>query len=153
MAVSFRPVVATTISRRLQLGDVGSEGTEGKAADLGPAPITTFQGFHDLSGVLPGAPYKDGRASAGDGGAEGAEVAGLVDQLHRARVELAAAILVDAVGEAGSDEVEVSGLQAKHEARGGRDVGDGIDKRELGRDRLAGALGRDLLSRDHGDAL
>ena len=51
------------------------------------------------------------------------------------------------------DEVEVGAAQAEHEQRRGGDVGDGVGERHLGRDRLAGELGRDLLGRDHGDSL
>ena len=50
-------------------------------------------------------------------------------------------------------QVKVGRLQPEHELRGGGDVGDRVAQRDLGRDRLAGALGGDLLGRDHGDAL
>ncbi len=55
--------------------------------------------------------------------------------------------------EAAGDEVEVGAAQAEHQQRRGGDVGDGVGERDLGRDRLAGELGRDLLGRDHDDPL
>jgi len=121
-------------------------GAEGQAADLGPAGAAVLQRLSDVAGVLPGGPDEDGGSGAGDGGAEGAQLFGRVDQVHRARVKPAATLLVDAIGEAGSDQIEVGLLQAEDEARGGGDVGDGVGKRQLGGDGLASALGGDLLS-------
>src|ERR1044072_2058745 len=134
-------VAGRTARPTSELGDVSTVGGEGEAADLGPALAAALQLLGDLAGVLPGGPDEDGRAGAGDRRPQRAQRASRVDQLQRARVEIAAARLVDAVGETGGDEVEVGALQAKHQAGGGRDVGDGGAHRDPPGARPAGARG------------
>jgi hypothetical protein len=60
---------------------------------------------------------------------------------------------VDRVVEAAGDEVEVGAAQAEHQQGRGGDVGDRVGERHLGRDRLTGELGRDLLGWNHDDPL
>ena len=61
--------------------------------------------------------------------------------------------LVNAVGEPGSDQVEVGAFDAEHELGGGGDVVGDIGERQLGRQRRPGGAGRDLLAGDHEDPL
>ena len=61
--------------------------------------------------------------------------------------------LVQAVGEAGADQGQVRALDAEHELGGGGDVGDRVLDRDLGRQGLAGLLGRHLLAGDDDDRL
>ena len=62
------------------------------------------------------------------------------DQRHRPRVEVLAARLVQAVVEAGRDEVPVPAREAEHQQRGVRDVEDRVAHRDLGRQRRARLL-------------
>src|SRR5664279_213712 len=104
-ASSIRPIWITQ-SIVLQLGDVGPMRAERKPPDLSPAGRAPLERLGHRAGVLPGGPDEDGRPRSGDRRPEGAELSGRVDQLHRARVEIAAALLVDAVAQAAPDQVE-----------------------------------------------
>ena len=55
-----------------------------------------------------------------------------VDELHRARVEVRAAGLVQAVAQAAGDEVEVAAAEAEHQQRRVGGVEDGVGQRHLG---------------------
>src|SRR6188474_2638666 len=131
----------TVAQQSSELGHVGAVRGEGQAPDLSPASAALLKRLCDLAGVLPGRPDQDAGAGAGNGRAEGTELGSVVDELHRARIELTAALLVDAVAEASGDEIEVGRLQAENEPGGGGDVGDGVGQRQLCRNRLAGMLG------------
>ena len=53
--------------------------------------------------------------------------------------------LVDAVGEPGADQVEIGALDPEDELGGGGDVVGDVGERQLGGQRGAGGVGRDLL--------
>src|SRR4051794_22387380 len=111
------------------------------------------QGLDDAGGGLVGAPDEDGRAGAGDRRPQGAEGARAADELHRARVEVLAARLVQAVVEAAGDEVPVAARQAEDEQRAMGGVEHGVGHRDLGGQRRARGLRAHRRARHDDDRL
>ncbi len=116
----------------------------GTRMHLGPAVGELVQPLRHRAAGLEVAPHEHGRPGAGDRRAERAEVARLLHELPRARIEVGAARLVDAVAEPARDQVEVPAGQAEHEQRGVGDVEHGVRDRDPRRQRVA------RLRRAHG---
>src|SRR3954469_15090429 len=125
---------------------------EAGAAHLAVARLGA-EALEEGAGLLPVAPEQHRRPCARDRGADGAELAGGREQLHRARVQRRPALLVDAVRQPAGHEVEVAAGEAQHEQRRVRRVVDGVGDRHLGRQRGAGLHRRDLLRRNRQHAL
>src|SRR5205807_594772 len=66
-------------------------------------------------GLLPVAPEQDRRPRARDRSADGAQLPGPAQQLHRPRVQALAAGLVEAVVEAAGHQVEIAARQPEHQ--------------------------------------
>ena len=106
-----------------------------------------------LAGLLPLAPEQHRRAGARDRGADGAQVARLVQQLDRARVQRRPPRLVQPVVQPAADQREVRPRQAQRQQRGVGDVERGLGHGHLGRQRGARLLGRHRRRRHGHDAL
>src|SRR5689334_21772453 len=91
-----------------ELTDIGAGRLERRAQDGRPAVGLRPQAVHDALGLVELAPDEHGRAGAGDRGPERAELAGARDEVRAARVQVRAVRLVQAVGKAAADEVEVA---------------------------------------------
>src|SRR4029077_6055030 len=135
---------------RSQLRHVRAHGREGNSPDLRPAPDPLVQRLHHLAGALPEGPDEHRGPGARDRRPDRAHPRSLLDDLYRPRVEVRTGRLMDPIGEAAADQGQVGALNAKNELRGGGDVGDGVCKRYLVRNRLPRLLGRHLLTgNDH----
>ena len=124
----------TARARRRRCDSNGARSTSAQPAGL------AAQRLDDPGGLLVVAPDEHRRARAGDRRAERAEVARAADEVHRARVEVLAARLVQAVVEPGRDEVPVAARQPEHQQRGVGGVEDRVAHRHLGGQRGARLL-------------
>ena len=120
-----------------QRADLGSGGRERHPQHVGPAFGLRAQPRRDRAGALDVAPHEHGRSGAGDRRAERPEPARPLHELPRARVQVPAPRLVDAVLQTASDQVEVAASEPEHQQRGVRDVVDGLGDRDPGRQRVA----------------
>src|ERR1044072_7818770 len=79
---------------RAQLRDVRAERAEGEALHVSPVAIAPLQLGGDLAGVLDRRPDEHRRARPRDSRSQRPDLAGVVDDLHRAGAELLAPVLV-----------------------------------------------------------
>src|SRR3954468_17611246 len=112
-------VHTTPKAGRLKRSDVRAARSEAGAAHLAVARLGA-QALEEGAGLLPVAPEQHRRPGARDRGTDRAQLAGGAEQLHRARIQVSPALLMDAVRQPAGHEVEVAAREAEHEQRGVR---------------------------------
>ena len=100
-----------------ELLDVGALGLERRAQDARPALDLAAQRLGDGAGLLVEAPHQHRRPGAGDRRAERAQLAGALGQLERAREQVRAALLVQAVLQAAREQIPVAAGEPERQQR------------------------------------
>ena len=110
-----------------------------------PVPHPLRELLHHAAGALPERPDEHRRPRARDRRPDCAHPRRLVNDLHRARIEVSPVGLVETIGKPPPDQGQVGALDAQHQLAGRRDVCDRVRERDLLRDRPPSLLGGHLF--------